>query len=527
MNKLWLLTKTELINLLTNSTFRMSSKRKKAIGYLALILPAALITYIFGVYSVAMFSEVPAELAPMLFILMVFACFALLIFLSFYGAYGHLFGFKDYDLLMSLPIKKSSIMASKLIAFVLTDYFYEFFMLVPLVVVYNMYYPQNIMFFVYAFIVFIFFPFIPITIASLASFLLNLFSRNSKYSGLFRNIFMVILMVGLIVAIMGMQMVVVSDVTYLTDIVSNFKNYLFVVYYPAVGILEQNIGYIAITLLLNIGAFVIFILLANKLYVKLNGNLSVGYKVKNFKLTETRQSSITMALFKREVKRYFSSVTYFINTFFGPFMLLAGVIYLAFNKSQLSMLPVELSGDSLIPFAAIALLTTTLLTTTTSCSISLEGDRLWILKSLPIPVEKMFWSKVLLNLMVEVPMTILAILAFGIFFNISMLGILFLIVLEIVYAVLNSFLGLVINLYFPKLEWDRDVVVIKNSMSVLISIFLGMGLTAIIGLIGLNLPSSISLFMYAILLLVLGIVISGGLWIFLKTKGTKLFQKLY
>ena len=43
----------------------------------------------------------------------------------------------------------------------------------------------------------------------------------------------------------------------------------------------------------------------------------------------------------------------------------------------------------------------------------------------------------------------------------------------IIYALFISVLGLLINLYFPKFDWNNEVVVIKQSLASFLTMFLG------------------------------------------------------
>ena len=53
----------------------------------------------------------------------------IIFFTSIYKAQGVLFSFKDHDLLMSLPIKKSDILISKMAELLVVNYFFLLFVL--------------------------------------------------------------------------------------------------------------------------------------------------------------------------------------------------------------------------------------------------------------------------------------------------------------------------------------------------------------------------------------------------------------
>ena len=113
-----------------------------------------------------------------------------------------------------------------------------------------------------------------------------------------------------------------------------------------------------------------------------------------------------------------------------------------------------------------------------SVSISLEGKYFWLLKSLPIHTEDVFFSKILVNfVIIAVPSGISWILS-AIVFKMTAVTVLEGIAVVLLTAYLVSALGILINLLFPKLVWDREAVVIKQSMSSFVAVLLGLGLSA-------------------------------------------------
>jgi len=161
----------------------------------------------------------------------------------------------------------------------------------------------------------------------------------------------------------------------------------------------------------------------------------------------------------------------------------------------------------------------------TASGISLEGDRLWILKSLPVRTEAIFWAKVKLQLMLTVPVAVLAALAALAVFHPSdplMLAALFLI--PLLFSLFAGLCGLVVNLLLPNLTWKNPVVPVKKGAAVLVTmlidflmIALPIVLHAAVG-IGLN-----TVLAGMILLLVLS---CAALWLWLKKSGARRFAAL-
>ena len=110
------------------------------------------------------------------------------------------------------------------------------------------------------------------------------------------------------------------------------------------------------------------------------------------------------------------------------------------------------------------------LSCTTNSSISLEGNRLWILKSLPIEPKDIFKGKIITNLIITIPAAIVANIIFYIGLKFEIKYLILNVMISIVFAGISAVLGLIINLYFPKMDWTNPTTVVKQSASVMITI---------------------------------------------------------
>ncbi|MDZ5035058.1 ABC transporter permease, partial [Clostridium perfringens] len=90
------------------------------------------------------------------------------------------------------------------------------------------------------------------------------------------------------------------------------------IYPPAIlavkGLTNGSFIDILLFLLLSISVFALFVLIFNKSFKSISARLQESYKRANYKLKEMKSSSQLMALFKKEIKRYFASPIYVVNT---------------------------------------------------------------------------------------------------------------------------------------------------------------------------------------------------------------------
>ena len=157
------------------------------------------------------------------------------------------------------------------------------------------------------------------------------------------------------------------------------------------------------------------------------------------------------------------------------------------------------------------LLFSLMFTSITSSSISLEGKSINITKSLPIECNLIFNSKIILCYIVEFPFIWLSIIIFELCFKFSFIYFLELIILSVLSIFISSVVGLIINLKYPKLDASNDTEVVKQSMSSMISLFIGfiifilstLLLTYFTKWIGINILIYIHLLLFVILSLIL------------------------
>ncbi|OJU12356.1 MAG: hypothetical protein BGN88_10730, partial [Clostridiales bacterium 43-6] len=239
------------------------------------------------------------------------------------------------------------------------------------------------------------------------------------------------------------------------------------------------------------------------------------------------QSGILSALVRKEMSRYFSSYIYVLNTAISPLMLLFVSIASIFTgKEVLDSFTTNPALLQHIPEFLIAVFTVMLsITATTSSSISIEGKNFWILKSSPLKPTNIFAAKILLHLIIFIPITFISIIIMAYNLKISGFVLLFVFLIPLLNIISSSIMGLIINLLFPKMEWLSEVTVIKQSMSVIVSMAVNTLLVAIpIVAYTLLRPADFMVFASFVCCYLL-LLIFGGIY-YLSKKGTLLFQNI-
>lgn len=128
-----------------------------------------------------------------------------------------------------------------------------------------------------------------------------------------------------------------------------------------------------------------------------------------------KKSSLLKALYIKEIKRYFASNIYVLNTLIGYILMVAIAVMLAFTgidklEGYLTMsggepLTLPFPLGNLVPFLLSLML---MMGSTTASSISMEGKQWWIPKSLPIPARTILDSKMLVGLSLMLPAVLIS-----------------------------------------------------------------------------------------------------------------------
>lgn len=526
MNNLFLLMKIQVQAMLMKSSNRRNRKKTVA-GIGTLILLAFVFTYISVVYVVGMVSLFPDGYKYIALYVMGFVTVFMLLVFGYQSAGGHLFGFKDYDLLMALPVKKSTVLISKFLSFLFLEYFYGFFLLAPSIIIVGIAANYGILYYVMGFLAWLLVPIVPMVIVSVLAYLSMYAAGKFKYKNLMNNIFYIILMAVVFILIFSYQRLLVAEPSQLLSMKENIELYM-----PFVGLLFNGMIFgdgvhFILGVGLNVLVFVLFVWLFSKNYMKLNGQIRSGYKVKNFKLKESKANSSFHALLNKELRTYFSNTVYFMNTAILPILAVGGFVYLCLFMREDILMVIDLMPGIVMPVLCGSILFMSLVSCTTNSTISLEGKNFDTLKTFPIDTFDIFKAKIALNMLIVVPAALLCSVMAVVAFNLSMADFLLCVLTTLTSSFFISAFGLVLNLHYYNLDWENSAVVVKQSLPVFITTLGGMvaGFAIVFGsvlLLEFMSPTLIVLMMNLILLL-----FDIGLFIYLNKGGRTQFMKIH
>jgi len=330
-----------------------------------------------------------------------------------------------------------------------------------------------------------------------------------------------------------------SIFTYLIENATNLNDLITKIYYPA-GlyarlVIEFNFFDLILFIIINIIIFIVTILGISRVYFKINSRLKKVTTMKKSSIENLtiKVNSIKLALIKKELNTFFKIPVFIINAGFGLVLFIIGTIFIVIKFDTVissftssGFLTKDLIASNLSIFILILILITSYMTSITNCVISLEGSNINILKSLPIKPKTILMSKIYSSLILTTPVLLMGDIILFIKFKINFLEIILLIILSILIPLVSHFVGLIINLKYPKLDAKNETEVIKQSTSSFLAVTTGILLCVInIGIIAkvVGMVDSLSILVAATIFY---IMIDTILYLYLTKKSVYEFNKL-
>jgi len=436
------------------------------------------------------------------------------LFIAFFSASDEFFGKRDYETLMSLPIKTSIIVVSR--------FFYIYFLntVVSLIIMLLMgavyFFTGTVsgVFWIKLLIGILTVALVPSIVASIVSILVLEVSSRAKYSRAVSSISYIILflVLALTLTLSGGYKLDQSDMKLILTNILNQANQVYPMFYLynkilVTGKMGDFLIYIAVSLVLT----VIFIMGLSFVYKGLNTKIRSMGSNKKYEVKTLKRSSKLKALYVKEIKRLFSSTTYLINTAFGMIMMVIFTISLMRSITKvMENMPIDTINTvgtlyGVTPYIMSLLVC---LSNTSSVSFSLEGKNMWIIKTFPLSKELVVKSKILVNLTLTIPLTIINGIIIARVFESTLFDSFILVLLPCAFAVFSAIYGVAINLRFVNYSWQSELQVVKRSVSSVLGFFGAAILVLIAALPRVLWPGSIVGIYEVGIILCLGIVTS-------------------
>ena len=240
----------------------------------------------------------------------------------------------------------------------------------------------------------------------------------------------------------------------------------------------------------------------------------------------------TISLIKKELNTFFKTPVFIVNAGFALVLYIIATIIISVNFNSIKTIAdtIYISKNLIMDNHSILILIlisiTSYMTSITNSLISLEGRNINILKSLPIKVKTILMSKIYSCLIITTPVLLICDIVLFIKLKISIVDSILLVVLSILIPLVSHFIGLIVNLKYPKLDAENNAEVAKQSASSFISVMIGMGLLITSIIIIVNIVSRINATLLLLIFVFVYVILDIILYLYLINKGVIKFNNL-
>jgi len=538
MNRLYSLIRASMTS--DMSIFKINQKKhnKKSAAFLPIFVGIFFMIAIWGNANMIFEKIAPMHLQVIILSILVFGVSIITIIEGVYKTGSLIFNCKDDQLLLSLPIKRSTVLFLRIFKFYVFELIFNSLIMIPILLAYVRWADAvEWTFYLTSFVMLLLLPVIPIVISCIVGGITSSISSRFKYKNAVQIIFSMIALLIILYISFNLD----SIFNYLAEHATSINDLITKIYYPAGAyatlITDFNIATLLIFILVNVAVSALGIFILSKFYFKINSRLKkvTTTKKTNVKNLAFKSHPARIALIKKELNTFFKTPVFIINAGFGLVLFIIGAVLLSIKFDLIMPLlenpetfnfSAELINSNIPLLVFLLIAFASFMTSITSSVISLEGKNINILKSLPVETKTILMSKIYSSLVLTTPILLIGDIILFARFNIGILEILLLLILSVAVPLISHYIGLIINLKYPKLDAENTAEVVKQSTSSFVSVMVGMILLAITFVIIFGIIGKISATLILVIATAIFIVMDTILYIYLIKIGSKDFNKL-
>ncbi|NLP28764.1 MAG: hypothetical protein GX370_08420 [Clostridia bacterium] len=459
---------------------------------------------------------------------------------------------KDVELLLPLPLKPSQILGAKFITVLVYEYITELLILLPALVVFGVKSGAGILYYLYGLLLFLVIPIVPLVLASLINMIIMRFTNLGKHKDALRIIGGILaLSIGLGFSMISQKMGQNSgDTDAMVKLLIEGDNSLVSLVskiFPTAKLASLSLIYSSalkgiINLLLFVGisvaAVILFMIVGELLYFKgVLGNSEVYSRRKNLSSEQLdkslRRNSAMKAFMLKEIRILFRTPSYLLNCVIGSFIWPVFIIIGMFgsgsvNSDQGTAVLEVINYQRVLAIVLAVIFAISVVFSggngIASTSISRDGQNLYISKYIPLSFKDQIIARIMPGFILS---SISVLLTLGVaFFSIELVPELIItgLIVSVLGILLTSFVGILLELKFPKLNWDNEEKAVKQNLNYMVVMFGSIILAGAVVVLIVLLTLSFWYAFAAIVLIFGGIDL--GLYYLILNKGKKWFDSI-
>ncbi len=451
------------------------------------------------------------------------AC-AVALVVSMFMAKSKLFEAKDNDLLLSMPLPTWTILFSRMTGLYGIAFLFSSIAFIPACVVYFIQTGFALLPAIFCLVTAFILPLFSLAIGALIGWGLAVIGNYVRSKNLVTTILLLALLTGYTLLYSKMGEAIEFIVMHGNEIGAAMQTWLFPFYLAGLACGGNALAFLG-TIGVFGGVFALVYLLLLRTFLK-TVTTRRGGAGKKYKEKSVKRSPAILALMKKDLFRFKNPMILF-NTVLGSMLFIILIIFAFFNAELVNMINASGVGKGEIAvIVAVVLAFIAASNTITASSVSLEGENLWIIKTAPVKTGEIFAAKLLLQIAITcIPATLATVVVCALLEIPILLSLLVWLCVNVT-ACLCAALGLIVNLKLPNLTWTSEIAAVKNSLSVVVSMFTSWGIAALLIAGHFTIGTLMSAELYLVFAAALYTSAFGFMLVWLGTHGVKIFERL-
>lgn len=398
---------------------------------------------------------------------------------SIFSSKSFMFDSKDNELLLSMPLTPRAILACRVAVLFMMNFMFSLIVSIPCLYVCSKYREINAVFLIRYFIAWLLLVFLSVAFTCVFGLIIGYLSSKIRRKYIATTVITLSVLAGMYFLGANFSKYGSWIMNNAGNIAGTVKKVIPPIYYFGQVCFYGKMSMILSQALWCIIPFLVTFFALSAVYFKIL-TTNKGVKTRKYKDKHLFALPAVLTLTKKELKRIFTITVYLINSSLGIFMHVIIIITLLTNPLGILNLILSIKAiRSALPVVIVYMLCFSVATNcTTSCSISIEGENIWILKSLPIGAGKVMISKILANMIISCPTLIALQITVCHIFTLKQNEIIYIIAIPILAQLLTAMIGLFCNLLLPKMHWTNPNEPVKQSAAVLINMVASLLITA-------------------------------------------------
>ena len=391
---------------------------------------------------------------------------------SVFNTYAGLYLPKDNDLLLSMPIPVSTLVAARLSGVYLMGLLYSAVVILPAIIVYWITAGITLSAVFGGLLITLLISVFVLTISCVLGWIVAKISRKLKHKSLI-TVLISLMVIGVYYFVYFKAQSVIQD---LLENAAVYGAQIKGAAYPVYLFGSVGVGDAVASVIVSAAVAVLFGLmwvLLSRSFLQIATSMGKSVRRK-YREMHSRQRGIDAALLHREFSRFAASPAYMLNCGLGTFLMPLCAIAVLWKGGELfAMLDAMFAqtAGSVPLLLCVVLCGLASMNFMTAPSVSLEGKSLWLLQSLPVEPWRIFRAKIRMQLLLTGLPLLLCIVCTAVVYPMQWIQLLMLLLFAGSYVLFMALAGMFLGVRMPTLTWTNEIMPIKQGAPVIITLF--------------------------------------------------------